>query len=146
MTDVPLTVTIPGQSVTSCTVGLQPTSDVESLKVYGQFHGGAEQLLAVYDVTGMEGSPYDFVVSVDPGPWSFQTAATDTAGNESCRSGTVTLTVTAVELPIQDFVSEARLYDVHGRRVHDVASSGVYFQRRVWATGREETRKVVVIR
>ena len=119
--------------------------------------GGGYRLVQEHDARGREDQPDSF--RVDPGPGAHYyvrttrffpaTDSTFAELKEGCASNIVYLpgTVTAVEeTAAQDQVVERRIFDIHGRLVRDIRTSGIYFERTLYRSGRVELRKKVYLK
>lgn len=128
------------------------TADVESIRVYKwNVTGGlARHVMSKY-VGGKEGLEDSIDVDTTVGG-HFWVTAVDTAGNESCTSPVVYIgPVTGVgqDAYKNDPITYVRIFDVHGRYLGAKMAkwgSGVYFVREVHRSGREVTRRTVILK
>ena len=126
--------------------GTSQTSDIDQLRVYRKVGTGNPTLVLTKSVRGREGLPDTVYVDAGTGA-QFHATVTDTSGNESCPSAPIFISpVTAVDSEAVDRLIEVRQYDIHGRRVHSRAASGIYWETRHYLSGRVETKKLVHLR
>lgn len=129
-----------------CTGGPQ-INQVRDAYLWGQSNaGGGFVLIASHSIAGKEGMPDSFPV---PFAGNFYVMVDNPVGL-SCASNTVTVLpddITAVEPePPVDYIVEVLVFDVRGRRVHAPLSSGIYFSKQRWKSGKTEIKKIVILK
>ena len=146
-----LNATLVDTTLAECGNG-DPLEDLSTARLYGwPADGGSIRLLDEHDVTGREGQPDSFAVSLN-GNWHFWVTATDTLGQESCASAMIYIgTITGVDPPQPSSfdrpIAPPQTFDVRGRLVRGIPkSSGVYFRRDRYESGSVVTRRFIYLK
>lgn len=125
--------------------------DLDHVDFYGwPTTGGLARLIARVGERGRECLADSIPFQTNGEGWHFFAIPYDTAGNGECRSAVVYLgPVTGVPIGdgvVEDKVRCVRLFNVRGQLAKCGLASGVYFEQTEYASGRKQTRKIVLKR
>lgn len=138
-------------NVYDCLSAGTPLHDLASINIYGwPAQGGGPRLIAQKMEAGMECRADSIPFNTDGLGWHFYIVPVDTAGNGACMSNVVYIgPVTGVPTDggfISDPVAKVQLFDVRGRLVTCRMTSGIYFEKRTYRSGRVTSRRIVFVK
>ena len=134
-----------------CDVGLDSLKDLAAVEIWGQpSYGGAALKVHEQGAIGHEGQPDSAVVDLQANwaSWHFWIISRDMSNNRSCASNSILIQgsqVTGVPIGPVDEVSRTAYFDVRGRLVKQPQTSGIYWLRTWYKSGRVETKRIVVL-
>lgn len=134
-----------------CDVGPDSLKDLAAIEIWGQSSdGGPARKVYEQGAIGHEAQPDSAIVDLQStwATWHFWIISRDMSSNRSCASNSILIRgsqVTGVPIGPVDEVLRTAYFDVRGRLVKKPQTSGIYWFRTWYKSGRVETKRVVVL-